>query len=51
MRKLKKKSDGKVYDCNVTLYWGDLMAVYWNETRWTMELLSNFVPAVPGIDY
>lgn len=51
MRKLKKKSNGNIYDCNVTMYWQDPVAIYWNGDRWTMELLSNFVPAIPGIDY
>lgn len=51
MRKLKKKSNGNVYDCNVALNGFDPVAIYWDGVRWTVEQLSNFVLAVPGIDY
>ena len=51
MRKLKKKSNGKVYDCNIVFDGFDAVAIYWDGVRWTIELLSNFVPAIPGIDY
>ncbi len=51
MRKLKKSSNGKVYDCNIILNGRDLMAVYWDGFSWKAELLFNFEPAIPGNDY
>ena len=51
MRKLKNKSTGNVYDCDIMLNKSDPVAIYWDGVRWTIEQLSNFVPAVPGIDY
>ena len=51
MRKLKNKSTGNVYDCNVVLNGIDPVVIYWDGVRWIVEQLSNFVPAVPGIDY
>ena len=51
MRKLKKKSNGNVYDCDVALNGFDTVAIYWDGVRRIVEMLSNFVPAVSGIDY
>ena len=51
MIKLKKKSDGNVYDCSILLDGRDMAAVYWDGISWTVEALSNFVPAAPAIDY
>lgn len=51
MRKLKRKSDGKIFDCNVILDGRDLIAVYWDGISWTSERLDNFEPAIPGNDY
>ena len=61
MTKLKRTVGGNVFDC--TIYegrlfpnkWDDrrvgLLVVYWDGCEWTTEPLSNFVPAVQGIDY
>ena len=50
MLKLKRKSDGKVFDCSIVLAGRDLMAVYW-ENNWICTSLYNFEPAVSGVDY
>ena len=50
MQKLKRKSDGKVFDCSIVLDGRDLVVVYW-ENSWTHSRLDNFEPAVSGIDY
>lgn len=59
MTKLKRKADGRVFDCVVyehgdgLLFETRLMAAYWDkdEERWTSQYLTCFVPAVQGIDY
>lgn len=59
MAKLKRKSDGQVFDCFVyehisgPLFGTYLMAAYWDkdEERWISQHLTCFVPAIQGIDY
>lgn len=62
MLKLKRKSDGKVLDCtiiegpasyNLNYARFGLFAVYFDETqhKWKKEMLDNFEPAKPGVDY
>lgn len=53
MRKLKRISDGKVFDCTIiyssaTYY---LFCVYFENNKWHKDHLSDFVPAEPGKDY
>ena len=59
MAKLKRISDGKVFDC-IVYPWYDrmtnrtqLMAAYWDKDteKWTNQFLTCFAPAVLGIDY
>lgn len=52
MRKLKRITDGKVYDCNIVLDCCRLKVVYYDDAaQWTIEPLENFVPAIPGLNY
>ena len=62
MLKLKRKSDGKVFDCTIiegraSYNWDNarvgLFAVYFDELqrKWKKEMLDNFEPAEPGVDY
>lgn len=50
MLKLKRKSDGKVFDCSMVLDGRDLVVVYW-ENGWTSSRIDYFEPAEPGVDY
>lgn len=57
MAKLKRKADGRVFDCvvyehdNGPLMGSVLMVAYYENGRWTDSYLTAFVPAVQGIDY
>lgn len=62
MLKLKRKSDGKVFNCSIiegraSYNWDNarvgLFAVYFDASlhKWKKETLENFEPAKPGVDY
>ena len=60
MRKLKRISDGKCFDCfvyegRVSWKWNDvrkeLKATYWENSEWKTSPLDEFMPAQEGIDY
>ena len=53
MRKLKRISDGKIFDCNIicSSVTYALFCVYFEDGYWHKDRLSEFVPADSGKDY
>ena len=51
MRKLKKKSNGKIFDCTILIDNCDIVVVYWDGISWICERIDAFIPAIPEIDY
>lgn len=52
MRKLKRISDGKVFDCTIILDNNSIMCcVFFENGIWYRDYLTHFVPAEPGKDY
>ena len=51
MRKLKRISDGKVFDCTIVIDIHTTCCVYYEDGIWKRENLNNFKPAKSGRDY
>jgi len=53
MTKLKRTSDGKVFDCTIVLdsIHMTLKAVFYEYCEWKMSPLYEFMPATEGVDY
>lgn len=53
MIKLKRISDGKVFDCAIVLdsLHTMLKAVFYEYAEWKTQPLYDFLPATEGVDY